>query len=446
MLEIVGAGASGKSTQDWHEVWKGSEESKEVQKELDRIHLEKRDEAVAGSESVEGHREFAVPFLKQLLHVTIRVFQQYWRTPSYIWGKLLLGVMSALFISFSFYKSDNSQQGLQDSKYKHFPLSRFELRSVLLANFPLVIFSIFMLTAIFSSLVQQIMPRFVIQRSLYEVRERPSKAYSWAAFIIANITVEIPWQMLLGILVYASYYYGIFGVQSSERQGLILLFCMQFFVFASTFAQMLIAALPDAATAGNIATIMFSLTLTFNGVMQPPQALPGFWIFMYRVSPLTYLVDGVAATGMHGRTVVCALNELSRFNPPTGQTCQAYLANYLKTAPGQLMNPMATSQCEYCPLTTSDQFLASVAITWSARWRNYGIGFAYIAFNIVVAILLYYTFRVSKWDAASIKKGPSKFLASLASIGYWARSLLVGHRGKVPEQGTKAAARTDKAF
>ena len=107
---------------------------------------------------------------------------------------------------------------------------------------------------------------------------------------------------------------------------------------------------------------------------------------MYRASPLTYLVDGVAATGMHGRTVICALNELSRFNRPTGQTCQAYLANYLKTAPGQLMNPMATSQCEYCPLTTSDQFLASVAITWSARWRNYGIGFAYIAFNIVVAI------------------------------------------------------------
>ena len=50
---------------------------------------------------------------------------------------------------------------------------------------------------------------------------------------------------------------------------------------------MLIAALPDAETAGNIATLMFSMTLTFNGVFQPPNALPGFWIFMYRVSPLT---------------------------------------------------------------------------------------------------------------------------------------------------------------
>lgn len=42
------------------------------------------------------------------------------------------------------------------------------------------------------------MPRFIIQRSLYEVRERPSKAYSWAAFLIANIVVEIPYQMLMG--------------------------------------------------------------------------------------------------------------------------------------------------------------------------------------------------------------------------------------------------------
>lgn len=48
------------------------------------------------------------------------------------------------------------------------------------------------------------MPRFVTQRDLYEVRERPSKAYSWKAFLIANIAVEIPYQVLLGILVYAS--------------------------------------------------------------------------------------------------------------------------------------------------------------------------------------------------------------------------------------------------
>ena len=123
-----------------------------------------------------------------------------------------------------------------------------------------------MLTAIFSTLVQQIMPYFVIQRALYEVRERPSRAYSWVAFLIANIVVELPYQIFMGILVFVSFYYPIFGAnQSSQRQGLMLLFCIQFFVFASTSAHMLIAALPDAETAGNIATLMFSLCLTFNG-------------------------------------------------------------------------------------------------------------------------------------------------------------------------------------
>jgi ATP-binding cassette, subfamily G (WHITE), member 2, PDR len=262
---MVGAGASGKSTKDWHEVWKTSNEAKEVQNELARIKSEMGSQS---SEENEGtHSEFAMPFTAQLWEVTVRVFQQYWRTPGYIYSKLLLGVASALFIGFSFFHADATQQGLQD-----------------------VIFSIFMITTIFTTLVQQIMPRFILQRDLYEVRERPSKAYSWKAFLIANIVVEIPYQILLGVLVFASYFYPIYtkgGIPPSVRQGLILLLIVQFFVFASTFAHMLISALPDSETAGNIATLMFSLTLTFNGVFQPPYALPGFWIFMYRVSPLT---------------------------------------------------------------------------------------------------------------------------------------------------------------
>ena len=158
--------------------------------------------------------------------------------------------------------------------------------------------------------------------------------------------------------------------------------------------------------------------------MQPPAALPGFWIFMYRVSPLTYLVDAIAATGIHGRAVTCAANELAIFDPPVGQTCGAYLAPYLTTNPGgQLVNPSASAACQYCSLTTSDQFLASVAISWDTRWRNYGLGFAYIVFNICMAVLGYYVFRVRKWNAASFKSGPSSMLQ-------WVRTLLGGKRRK----------------
>lgn len=55
------------------------------------------------------------------------------------------------------------------------------------------------------------------------------------------------------------------SIQSSGRQALIMLFCIQMFTFASTFAHMIIVALPDAQTAGAVATLMFSLTMIFNG-------------------------------------------------------------------------------------------------------------------------------------------------------------------------------------
>jgi ATP-binding cassette, subfamily G (WHITE), member 2, PDR len=78
------------------------------------------------------------------------------------------------FISFSFYRIGNSQQDLQDAT-----------------------FSIFMLLSTFTVVVQQIMPQFLTHRALYEIREQPSRTYSWSVFIIANIFVELSYQVSL---------------------------------------------------------------------------------------------------------------------------------------------------------------------------------------------------------------------------------------------------------
>ncbi|EAW09321.1 putative ABC multidrug transporter [Aspergillus clavatus NRRL 1] len=386
MLEVVNAGTNPQG-ENWFDLWKGSKEAAEVQAEIDRIHEAKRGQG-AGSESANPDdrelEEFAIPFFQQLPIVTTRVFQQYWRLPMYIVAKMMLGLCAGLFIGFSFFNADSSLQGMQNA-----------------------IFSVFMLCAIFSSLVQQIIPLFITQRALYEVRERPSKTYSWKAFMIANIVVEIPYQIVMGVIVFGCYYYAVDGIQSSDRQGLILLFCLQFFIYASTFADMVIAALPDAETAGAIVTLLFSMALTFNGVMQTPEALPGFWIFMYRASPFTYWVGGVVATQMHGRAVQCNAAETAVFNPPSGQTCEQYLAKYMSVAPGYLNNPNATSSCEYCSVSVADQYLSSVSIHWDERWRNFGIFWVYIVFDIAAAVLLYYCFRVKKWDF-SFGKGKKK--------------------------------------
>lgn len=279
------------------------------------------------------------------------------------------------------------------------------------------------------------MPKFVVQRSLYEVRERPSKAYSWVAFLVANVVVEIPYQVLAGVISWASYYYPIYGAnQADHRQGLMLLFVVQFYIFTSTFASLVISALPDAETGGTIATLMFMMALTFNGVMQPPSALPGFWIFMYRVSPLTYLVAGITATGLHGRAIECASAELSVFNPLSGMTCGDYLGSFLQSSPGQLYNPSATQNCQYCQLRNADQYLAASNIdkllsvflpiypslshsnrtltatntAYGERWRNWGLGWAYIGFNILGTVVLYYAFRVKHYNPTSLVRGVIK--------------------------------------
>ncbi|OAP63066.1 hypothetical protein AYL99_02293 [Fonsecaea erecta] len=412
MLEVVNPEASAQANRDWVEIWRSSEENKHMLAELDQINQERSKIPVEDS-TVTNLGQFAVPVFTQIYYTTIRAFQQYWRTPGYVLHKFGLGVASALFIGFSFWQSNSSQQGLQN-----------------------VLLSVFMLTSIFTALIQQIIPRFVIQRSLYEVRERPSKAYSFVAFLLANILVEIPYQILLGIMAYASYYYSVFGIQSSERQGLVLLFCVQFFVYASTFSQMVIAALPDAETAGIIATLMFAMCVIFNGVLQPPNALPGFWHFMYRVSPFTYIIDGIVATALHSRKVVCAENELSVFSPPPNMTCGQYLAPYLHVAPGTLYNPAATSNCEYCALSVADQYLSPRGISWGQRWRNFGLVWAYVAFDLFMIPLLYYNFRMKKWrgkvGASRTRRGLNTTYAWIRTFGRLCRRVLTGHREKLP--------------
>jgi ATP-binding cassette, subfamily G (WHITE), member 2, PDR len=233
--------------------------------------------------------------------------------------------------------------------------------------------------------------------------------YGWQAFTLANLLVELPYQVFLSVVIWACWYFPIFGlVQSATSRAMMWAFCMQFMVYASTWAHMLIFTMPSTQTAGALSTILFTLTLQFNGVLQPPSALPGFWIFMYRVSPFTYLIGGWAGTGLQDRHIVCAENELAVFNPPSGQTCGTYLVAYLKGgAPGSLLNPSAHAECRYCPLQNANQFLANSSIEPSDKYRNLGIMFAYIAFNMFAAVTLYYIFRVRRFSLEALRKPPT---------------------------------------
>lgn len=265
------------------------------------------------------------------------------------------------------------------------------------------LFAIFMLFTIFGNLVQQILPHFVTQRSLYEVRERPSKTYSWKVFILSNIIVELPWNTLMAVIIFVTWYYPIGLYRNAEmtnavneRSGLMFAFIWMFLMFTSTFADFIIAGIDTAENAGNIANLMFSLCLIFCGVLASPTALPGFWIFMYRVSPFTYLVSGMMSTGLANTEVVCDSIEYLHFNPPSAKTCGEYLGPYMSAAGGYLNNPEAMTDCEFCSIKDTNVFLAGVNSYYSDVWRNWGLMWVYLAFNIAGAIGMYWLVRVPK--------------------------------------------------
>jgi len=381
MLEVIGAAPGSRSDIDWHQVWLNSQERAGVRNELEELKQGRLQQVTTvGSNDKASYREFAAPFMTQLLQVQRRVFQQYWRTPSYIYSKLSLVTGSALFIGFSFYRAGTSQQALQNQ-----------------------MFSIFMLLTIFGQLTQQIMPLFVTQRALYEARERPSKTYSWKAFILSSVFVELPWNALAGLIIFFCWYYPIGLYRNAEptnavheRGALMFLFIETFMLFTSTFATMMIAAIDTAETAGNVGNLMFSLSLIFCGVLASPSTFPHFWIFMYRVSPFTYLVDGMLSTGLANTRVICASNELLRFNPPSGSDCGTYMKPWISTNGGYLISNTTTTACEFCAISSTNTFLSQVSSHYANRWRNFGIMWAYIIFNIAAAVALYWLVRVPK--------------------------------------------------
>ena len=89
MLEIVGTKTS---DQDWHEVWNASAEKQKVEERIVDIRSQPPRELCSN----ETTNEFAASLAQQLRLVTIRIFQQYWRSPTYIISKLALAILSSL--------------------------------------------------------------------------------------------------------------------------------------------------------------------------------------------------------------------------------------------------------------------------------------------------------------------------------------------------------------
>jgi len=391
ILDMIGAGATATTDKNWFQLYRESPQYVEMQNELDRLSRIGAEASLSAEASSRLNREYAQPFFVQVSEVVRRAFASYWRNPTYVIAKLFLNAFGGLFIGSSFWG-----QGAKTST----------------ASLQNKLFATFMSLVLSTSLSQQLQPEFIEQRSLFEVRERPSKMYSWVVFLIGQAIVEIPWNFLGGTLFWIPWYYMVQFGRESTRAGYSWGFYMLFQLYYSSFAQAVATISPNAMIASMLFATLFSFVIVFCGVVQPPPQLPYFWRkWMFRLSPFTWIVEGMMGNFIHDQPVQCEPDEFNVLYPPSGMSCDDYLGDFSWTfdkAPPESrtgyyeQGPNGT--CRYCVMRHGEDYLQSILLDSSHRYRDIGFIIAYIAFNYGLYIFLYYIFRVHKWRMPKISR------------------------------------------
>jgi len=255
------------------------------------------------------------------------------------------------------------------------------------------LFAIFMVTIISVPLASQLQGPFISLRNIYEIRERPSRMYNWTALVTSFLLIEIPWDIFGSSIMFLCWYWTV-GFDTSRAGYSYLILGVIYPIYYATIGLAVAAMSPTAEIAGMIFSLMFSFVLSFNGVMQPYRAL-GWWKWMYRLSPYTYLVEGLLGQAIGRQEINCSDVEFVQLTPPSGMSCGEYLDPYMSAAGGYVSDPSATGSCNFCSMRTTDQFMFNAFnIRYENHWRNFGLMVVFTAFNIMCIFWLTYVFRI----------------------------------------------------
>ena len=277
--------------------------------------------------------------------------------------------------SFTFYKLDNSIASLQSR-----------------------LFTPFLILLIPPTIVNGVVPKFYMSRALWEAREHPSRIYGWFAFCTAQVVAEIPMAVLGSVVYFLLWYYPTGLPRDSATAGYVFFMTMLWFFFQASWGQWICAFAPSFTVISNVLPFFFVMVSIFNGVVRPYDALPVFWRYwMYWVNPSTWWIGGVLAAVLGDQAVQCAPGELTLFDAPPGQTCGEYAGAFVTQGMGYIANPDATSNCGYCAFADGAEYLSTINVSPSDKWRDLGIFCVFVCSNWALVYFFIYTTRVRGW-------------------------------------------------
>ncbi|KAI9475344.1 putative ABC transporter G family member 11 [Coemansia mojavensis] len=357
---------------DWPRVWSESAERQSVLSEISRIndlkHQAGGDHGEAGDDKV-----FARSHLYQIKLVTQRMLLMQWRNLEYQTTRVALQVICALAVGFSYFNLSSGSADMQNRVMACF------------------------FTAVLGILViNSCQPEFLRQRQYYG-RETSTNQYGWRAFAVAIIFTEWPFAIVANTLFVVCFYWTVGLNPLSDRIGYFYISYIVFGLFSLSLGQAIASFVPNDIIAAMVNPIFTAFTTLVCGVTIPYSQMPKFFsAWLYWLSPYMYFIEGLITNDLHGSKVQCHPEELYTFEPPSNMTCNEYAGQWVQSATGYINNPDDSSACKFCPYSVGDEFYRTLSWSFSHRWRNFGILFGFIAFNIAFTMLMIRVYKVNK--------------------------------------------------
>ncbi|KAI4853488.1 hypothetical protein E4T44_00808 [Aureobasidium sp. EXF-8845] len=356
------------TNRDWNQVWLESEEYQRTVQELDEIISTA---AAAPPGTVDDGHEFATSSWEQIKLVTHRMNVSLFRNTDYVNNKLMLHITLGLFTGFAFF---NVSDGVGDLQ--------------------LDLFAVFNFIFVAPGVINQLQPLFIERRDIFETREKKSKMYSWYAFTTGLIVSEVPYLCLCAVLYFACWYYTVGFPTDSNKSGATFWVMLMYEFIYTGLGQAIAAYAPNAVFASLVNPLILGTLVSFCGVLVPYDQIQVFWRYwIYYLNPFTYLMDSIMVFTMFDKKINCTDNELAIFDPPSGQTCASYLADYMmprnEGSRINLLNPDAMSECQVCQYRVGSDYLAALEINdYYFGWRDSAIVLIFVLSGYAMVYLL----------------------------------------------------------
>jgi ATP-binding cassette subfamily G (WHITE) protein 2 (SNQ2) len=177
MLEAIGAGITPRiGDRDWKDIWLESPEFARAKEEIEEI---KREALSRNGSSNTKRSMYATPFFYQLKIVVQRNALSLWRSPPYVFTRLISHIVVSLSVSLPFLRLGHSTRDLQ---YR--------------------VFGIFWVTVFPGLIMPQLEPVFITNRLVF-IREASSRIYSPYVFAIGQLLGEMPYSIICAIIYWA---------------------------------------------------------------------------------------------------------------------------------------------------------------------------------------------------------------------------------------------------